>query len=68
MEFAELKNKGEKELRELMAEKQAELHAIRIKERTRSLKQVHLVSAVKRDIARIQYMLAHIKQATAVSN
>ncbi len=63
MEFSEIKNKSVGELLELMKEKQAELHGVRLKERTRALKQVHQVRDLKKTIAKITMALAD-KRAT----
>lgn len=58
MDFSEIKNKSISELLELLKEKRSELHAVRLKERTRQLKQVHQIRALKKTIAKLEMALA----------
>lgn len=57
MDFADLKNKSEKELRELLAEQRQHLHALRFKVGEKQLKNVKLISVAKTTIARILTLL-----------
>ncbi|MBI4427468.1 MAG: 50S ribosomal protein L29 [Candidatus Magasanikbacteria bacterium] len=57
MEFADLKNKSEKELRELLAEKRDELRELRFKAAEKQLKNVQAISKGKKTIARILTLL-----------
>ena len=61
MDFQELKNKPVAELMELLAETEGELHALRLKAMSKSLKEVHKVKTARKLIARIN-MLLMIKQ------
>ncbi len=58
MELIEFKNKSVSELKELQHKLTAELHGHRLKAAAKELKQVHLVRATRRTIARIQTLLA----------
>ncbi len=62
MDFAEIKNLGEKALRELLAEKRAELHRLRFSVAARELKNVRSIRVVRKTIAQILTMLGQ-KQA-----
>ncbi|HAT03716.1 MAG TPA: 50S ribosomal protein L29 [Candidatus Magasanikbacteria bacterium] len=53
MEYKELKNKGKKELHELLAEKRDELRELRFKAHEKQLKNVRSIRVVKKDIAYI---------------
>ncbi len=57
MDFDELKNKPVAELRELLAETEGELHALRLKVANKSLKEVHKVNQARKLIARIKMLL-----------
>ena len=57
MDFQELKNKPVAELMELLAETEGELHALRLKAMSKSLKQVHKVKMARKLIARINMLL-----------
>lgn len=57
MEWADLKNKGAQELKELLFEKRQELQNLYFQAHSRQLKQVHKISSVKRVIARISTLL-----------
>jgi len=57
MEWEDLKNKGKKELKELLSEKQLELLNLRFQARGRQLKQVRKISIIRKEIARIQTLL-----------
>ncbi len=57
MELTDLKNKSVAELQELLAKFNAELHAHRLKVAAKALKQVHLISQLRRTIAQIQTLL-----------
>ncbi|WP_373435340.1 50S ribosomal protein L29 [Metamycoplasma equirhinis] len=53
MTYSELKEKSTQELEKLLADLKAELFSLRFKNATRQLDQVHKISLVKKDIARI---------------
>lgn len=57
MEFSDLKNKSEKELREMLAEKRDELREFRFKASEKQLKNVSAIGKCKKDIARILTIL-----------
>lgn len=57
MEFADLKNKSEKELREMLAEKRDELRELRFKTAEKQLKNVRAIRECKKSIARILTLL-----------
>ncbi|TAN34072.1 50S ribosomal protein L29 [Patescibacteria group bacterium] len=57
MDWAELKNKGESELKELLAQTRRELHESRTLARARQLKQVHKIGELKKTAARINMLL-----------
>lgn len=57
MDFSELKNKNEAELKEILKEKQEELRALRFGAGSGQLKQVHKFKDIKRMVARIQSIL-----------
>lgn len=57
MDFEEMKTKSPAELTELLAEKEEELRALRFKLQSQQLKQMHKVSAAKKEIARVQTLL-----------
>ena len=63
MDFQELKNKPVAELMELLAETEGELHALRLKAMSKSLKEVHKVRMARKLIARMK-MLLMTKQTT----
>lgn len=53
MSYSELKEKSTQELEKMLADLKAELFSLRFKNATRQLDQVHKISLVKKDIARI---------------
>lgn len=57
MDFVDLKNKGEKELREMLATLRAQARELRFRALSRQLKQVHKVNDLRKTIARIQTLL-----------
>lgn len=57
MEFSDLKNKSERELRELLAEKHDELRELRFKASEKQLKNVKSVRNLRRVIARVLTLL-----------
>lgn len=57
MEFADLKNKSEKELREMLAEKRDELRELRFKTAEKQLKNVRAIRECKKSVARISTLL-----------
>ena len=65
MDWQEIKNKGEKELRELLADQKAELQSLNFQAHNRQLKQVHKIQLVKKTIARISMLLTNIKRASS---
>lgn len=60
MQWEELKNKSEKELKELLAEIRNELRDLYFQARGRQLKQVHKIDLNKKTIARISMLLKGI--------
>lgn len=60
MEFEEIKNLNNKELIKLLSEKRKELENLRFSAHGGQLKQVHKISLVKKDIARILTVLKTI--------
>jgi large subunit ribosomal protein L29 len=65
MDWQEIKNKGEKELSELLADQRAELQSLNFQAHNRQLKQVHKIQLVKKTIARISMLLTNIKRASS---
>jgi ribosomal protein L29 len=65
MDWQEIKNKGEKELRELLADQRAELQSLNFQAHNRQLKQVHKIQLVKKTIARISMLLTNLKRASS---
>ncbi|MEK7681013.1 MAG: 50S ribosomal protein L29 [Patescibacteria group bacterium] len=57
MEWADIKNKSEKELKEILAEQKQELHSLRFQVRSGQLKQVHKINQAKKTLARITMLL-----------
>ena len=53
MDYSEITKQSEKELRELLAQKYAELKDLRFSAHSGQLKQVRKIKLVKRDIAKI---------------
>ncbi len=53
MDFVDINNLPEKELRELLHEKRAELQSLRFQAREAQLKKTHLFQATKKIISRI---------------
>lgn len=60
MDFSEIKNKPESELRELLAEAQAKIRDLRFSAHEGQLKNVREFRATKKLIARIQTLLAKV--------
>ncbi len=60
MDYSTLKNKTEKELHDMLAERRDRLRELRHKDSEKQLKQVHLISEVRHDIARIFTVLNKI--------
>jgi large subunit ribosomal protein L29 len=58
MDYTELNNMPEKELRELLAEKRHELRELRFQASERQLKQLHKLNDAKKTIARIETVLS----------
>ena len=58
MEFADLKQKSDKELKEVLNEQRAHLRTLQFKVSERQLKQVHEINKTKKIIARILTALA----------
>ncbi len=65
MDWQEIKNKDEKELRELLADHRAELQSLNFQAHNRQLKQVHKIKLVRKTIARISMLLENIKRASS---
>lgn len=65
MELVELKNKNEKELRELLKEQERLLHEEYVKVMNHESKQVHKIKLFKKTIARILTLLKNQKKANA---
>jgi ribosomal protein L29 len=65
MDWQEIKNRSEKELRELLADQRAELQSLNFQAHNRQLKQVHKIQLVKKTIARISMLLTNIKRASS---
>lgn len=57
MEFSDLKNKSERELRELLAEKRDELRELRFKASEKQLKNVKSIRVLRREVAMILTLL-----------
>lgn len=57
MQWEDLKNKGKKELEELLSENRNELRSLLFQTHSRQLKQVHKIDLVKKTIARISMAL-----------
>ena len=57
MEFADFKNKSERELRELLAEKRDELRELRFKASEKQLKNVKSIKVLRRAISMILTLL-----------
>jgi len=53
MDYKEIKNKGLKDLKELLAEKRNELREFKFKANENQLKNVSQISKIKKDIAKI---------------
>lgn len=64
MKWEEIKNKSEKELRELLSEVKSELHRLSFQAHSKQLKQVHKINLAKKTIARIS-MLLNKRRASA---
>jgi len=61
MDFADLKNKNNEELKQLLAEHSDELRSLNFKVKSGQLKQVHKLKEIKKEIARIQMLLGNKK-------
>jgi ribosomal protein L29 len=66
MDFIELKNKNEKELRVLLKEQLRLLHEESIKVTNQESKQVHKIKLFKKTIARLRTLLNNRKTAITV--
>lgn len=66
MDFVELKNKNEKELRGLLKEQKKLLHEEYIKVMNQESKQVHKIKIFKKTIARLSTLLKNRKTAVNV--
>lgn len=53
----ELRERGDAELRSLLASKREELHSVKFKQALGQLRETHTIKLLKRDIARLQTML-----------
>ncbi len=62
MQWEDLKNKGKKELEELLSETRNELRSLLFQTHSRQLKQVHKIDLVKKTIARITMALKDISR------
>lgn len=62
MEFADLQNKTEQELKEILAAEKVKLHDARMKGATRELKQHHTIGQSRQIIARIMTILSSRKK------
>ncbi len=58
MEFKELKNKTEKELRQILGESRDKLRDLRFKDANKQLKNVREIREIKKIIARILTLLS----------
>lgn len=63
MEFADLKDKSEAELKELLNLQRQELQNLAFQAHNRQLKQVHKIDLVKKTIARISMLLKTKREA-----
>ena len=61
MDFKDLKNKSQEELKDLLKELEQKLFFLRLQSQLRRLKQVHEIAGVRRTIARIK-MLMDVKK------
>lgn len=68
MDFADLKNKTDKELHELLAEKRHELRELKFKVGEKQLKNVHSISLVRLVIARVLTLLKSRQNQVAKGN
>ena len=57
MEFGDLKNKSQRELKDILGETRSALHGLQLKARAGHLKQVHKIAALKKIIARVSMLL-----------
>ncbi len=57
MEFKELKNKTEKELKQILSESRDKLRDLRFKDANKQLKNVREIRVIKKSIARILTLL-----------
>jgi len=62
MDFKDLQNNNEKELKELLAEKRGQLKELRFSAHSAQLKQVHKIDLAKKEIAQILTALRQIKK------
>jgi large subunit ribosomal protein L29 len=53
----ELRERGDAELRSLLASKREELHGVEFKQALGQLRETHTIRLLKRDIARLQTLL-----------
>ena len=57
MNWEDLKNKGQQELRELLSETRNEIRSLFFQAHNRNLKEVHKISLAKKTVARISMLL-----------
>ena len=62
MQWEDLKNKGKKELEELLSENRNELRSLLFQTHGRQLKQVHKIDLIKKTIARITMALKDVSR------
>lgn len=67
MDLQELKTKSAAELQEIKEKTLAQLHGLRVKAAGKQLKQVHLIDALKKTIARISTLVHQKLQKDTVS-
>lgn len=59
MNFADLQNKSENELKEVLAKLETELHGLHFAMKTKQIKQVHEFGLKRKNIAQIKMLLAN---------
>lgn len=62
MQWEDLKNKGKKELEELLSETRNELRSLLFQTHSRQLKQVHKIDLAKKTVARITMALKDLSR------
>lgn len=60
MQYHDLKEKNEKELKALVSEEQAKLHDLRLKSAMNQLKDVRAIREARKDIARLMTKLSSL--------